>query len=114
MRNLGVASAGMMRLRSFNSVENEIEAFASPDLMQTVVERLGLEVSYVSQQALRNVELYHNSPVEMRLAGGNPQSSFSFLITPEDDNRFMLYDFRIKEALFHASPRFCAARRLYR
>ena len=25
MRNLGVASAGMMRLRSFNSVENEIE-----------------------------------------------------------------------------------------
>ena len=36
MRNLGVASAGMMRLRSFNSVENEIEAFSSPDLMQTV------------------------------------------------------------------------------
>ena len=33
-RNLGVASAGMMRLRSFNSVENEMEAFASPDHLQ--------------------------------------------------------------------------------
>ena len=30
MRNLGVASANMMRLRSFNSVENEIQAFSSP------------------------------------------------------------------------------------
>ena len=97
MRNLGVASAGMMRLRSFNSVENEIEAFASPDLMQTVVERLGLEVSYVSQQVLRNVELYRNSPVEMRLAGGNPQSSFSFLVTPQDENTVILYDFRIAD-----------------
>ena len=47
MRNLGVASAGMMRLRSFNSVENEMEAFSSPDLMQVVVERLGLQTKYV-------------------------------------------------------------------
>ena len=46
MRNLGVASAGMMRLRSFNSVENEIEAFSSVDYMQKVVERLGLQTTY--------------------------------------------------------------------
>ena len=43
MRNLGMVSSGAMRLRSFNSVENEMEAFASPDLMQVVVERLGLQ-----------------------------------------------------------------------
>jgi hypothetical protein len=65
--------------------------------MQTVVERLGLEVSYVSQQVLRNVELYRNSPVEMRLAVGNPQSSFSFLVTPQDENTVILYDFRIAD-----------------
>ena len=43
MRNLGVASANMMRLRSFNSVENEMVALSSPDLMQVVVERLHLQ-----------------------------------------------------------------------
>ena len=47
MRNLGVVSAGAMRLRSFNSVENETEAFSSPDLMQVVVERLNLQTRYV-------------------------------------------------------------------
>ena len=75
MRNLGVASAGMMRLRSFNSVENEIEAFSSPDLMEVVVNRLGLETRYVEKQVLRDVELYHNSPVGMQLAGMNPTSA---------------------------------------
>ncbi|MBQ6689089.1 MAG: polysaccharide biosynthesis tyrosine autokinase [Bacteroidales bacterium] len=96
MRNLGVASAGMMRLRSFNSVENEIEAFSSPDLMQTVVERLGLETRYVEQQFLRKVELYRNSPVEMRLAGDNPHSGFSFEIENRKDGNVELSDFMIK------------------
>ena len=80
MRNLGVASAGMMRLRSFNSVENEIEAFSSPDLMEVVVSRLGLETRYVEKQFLRDVELYKNSPIAMRLAGGNLYSGFSFVV----------------------------------
>ena len=97
MRNLGVASAGMMRLRSFNSVENEIEAFSSPDLMQTVVQRLGLETRYVEQQPLRDVELYKNSPVEMRLAGDNPQSAFSLEVAGEGDDMIALYDFRVKK-----------------
>ena len=97
MRNLGVVSAGAMRLRSFNSVENELEAFASPDLMQVVVERLGLQTRYVEQQFLREVELYHNSPVEMRLAGGNPQSGFSCLLSRNGDDGVVLSDFRIRE-----------------
>ena len=93
MRNLGVASAGMMRLRSFNSVENEMEAFSSPDLMETVVERLNLETRYVEQQLMREVELYKNSPVEMRLAGDNPVSGFSFLLTNKGENGVVLSDF---------------------
>ena len=97
MRNLGVVSAGAMRLRSFNSVENELEAFASPDLMQVVVERLGLQTRYVEHQFLREVELYHNSPVEMRLAGGNPQSGFSCLLSRNGDDGVVLSDFRIRE-----------------
>ena len=97
MRNLGVASAGMMRLRSFNSVENEMEAFSSPDLMQVVVERLGLQTRYVEKQVLREVELYKNGPVEMRLAGDNPLSGFSFEVTNMGDGNVTLNTFRIKE-----------------
>ena len=90
MRNLGVASAGMMRLRSFNSVENEMEALASPDLMQTVVQRLNLQTRYVDQQFLRNVEFYHNSPVELILAGDNPQNVFSFTVSNKENGKIEL------------------------
>lgn len=95
MRNLGVASAGMMRLRSFNSVENEMEALSSPDLMQTVVQRLNLQTRYVEQQFLREVELYHNSPVELILTGNNPQNAFSFTVSNKGNRKVELYDFKI-------------------
>lgn len=97
MRNLGMASANMMRMRSINGVENELEAFASPDLMQRVVERLGLQTRYVEKQFLRDVDLYHNSPVEMRLAGMNPPGGFSFLVSPGKDGQVVLSDFRIRK-----------------
>ena len=97
MRNLGVASAGMMRLRSFNSVENEMEAFSSPDLMKVVVERLGLETRYVELQFLRDVELYKNSPIAMVLSGGNPYSGFSLEVINEGDGNISLTNFRIKD-----------------
>ena len=97
MRNLGVASAGMMRLRSFNSVENEMEALSSPDLMQIVVERLNLQTRYVENQFLRNVELYRNSPFELVLAGDNPQSGFSFQVTNKGNGKVELSKFKIRD-----------------
>ena len=100
MRNLGVASAGMMRLRSFNSVENEIETFASPDLMQVVVERLGLQTRYVQEQLFRDVELYRNCPFDARFAGENPHSPYSFKVTPAGEEGFLLSEFRLKDEKF--------------
>ena len=97
MRNLGVASAGMMRMRSINSVENEMEAFSSPDLMQIVVERLNLQTTYVENQFLRSVELYENSPFEMVLMGENPMSGFSFVVENDGDGRVSLSKFRIRD-----------------
>ena len=95
MRNLGVASANMMRMRSaFNTVENEMQAFSSPDLMQVVVERLGLQTRYVEQQPLRKVELYP-APVEMRLTGDNPQGGFAFTANLESDGTISLGEFKI-------------------
>ena len=94
MRNLGMASANMMR-RTFDGVENELQAFTSPDLMQVVVERLGLQTRYVEKQVLRDVELYHKSPVGMQLAGMNPTSGFSFLIIPAGEGQVSLSEFSI-------------------
>ena len=102
MRNLGVASAGMMRLRSFNSVENEIEALSSPDLMQMVVKRLGLQTTYMEQQLFREVELYKNGPFEMVPVGDNPRSVYSFKVTKTSDGKLALSKFKImKDRINH-------------
>ena len=95
MRNLGVASANMMRSRmGANTVDNEMEAMKSPDLMQVVVERLGLQTKYVELQLLRDVELYP-APVEMRLLGDNPQSGFSFVVENSGDNKVKMSEFSV-------------------
>ena len=97
MRNLGVASANMMRLRSFNSVENEIQAFSSPDLMKVVVERLNLQTKYIANEFLREYELYTRTPVEVALIGENPYSRFSFKISKLDEGNVRLSDFHIRD-----------------
>ncbi|MBQ7459064.1 MAG: polysaccharide biosynthesis tyrosine autokinase [Bacteroidales bacterium] len=61
-----------------DEVYNEMEAFTSPDLMQQVVERLGLEASYMEIQPLRKRELYKTTPFELVLAGDNTASGFDF------------------------------------
>ena len=100
MKNIGQLSAVMPGLRANNTVANEIEAISSPDLMQIVVERLGLETRYVEDQFLRTVELYTNTPVELRLVEANPHTSFSFTAVNKGD-KIILEDFRVgKQAQF--------------
>lgn len=95
MRNLGMASAGMMRLRSFNSVENEIEAFSSVDYMQKVVDRLGLQTTYTKHLMLKSIDLATNSPVKLVLAGENPHTNFSFTLSNLGDDKIKLSDMKI-------------------
>ena len=95
MRSLGAITGGSMRMRTNATVVNEMEAFSSPDLMQMVVERLALETRYVEKQFLRSVELYNNTPVEMRLVSDTPQSSFSFLLSGSKGGKVILSDFRV-------------------
>ena len=94
MKSIGELTAVMPGLRANNTVANEMEAISSPDLMQIVVERLNLETSYVENQFLRSVELYINTPVELRLVEGNPLTSFSFTVIKKGDV-VILDDFRI-------------------
>lgn len=81
-------------LRANNTVANEMEAIASPDLMQVVVERLNLETRYVEDQFLRKVELYKNTPVELRLVEGTPLNNFAFTLSRKDDG-ILLHGFKV-------------------
>ncbi|MDE5890943.1 MAG: hypothetical protein K2H10_08015, partial [Bacteroidales bacterium] len=105
MRSLADFTGAIAGGRSGLNVNNEVEAFASPDLMQQVVTRIGLEVSYVEHQFLRDVELYKNTPVEMKLIEDNPKSSFSFDVSPGSDStsivlsNFVLAGEKIKETV---------------
>ena len=78
-----------------SNANNEAEAFASPDLMKKVVERLSLETSYVEHQGIRDVELYKSSPVEMTIVDTLVSTAFSFRIERTGEESFFLKDFSI-------------------
>jgi tyrosine-protein kinase Etk/Wzc len=94
LRDLSSFVGTATRYRSSGTnVYNEIEYFTSPDLMQRVVERLGLETNYYDKQFFRTRELYSNSPISISLAGGNPTSYFSFNIYKNGKDAFDIKDF---------------------
>lgn len=95
LRSIGTLAVGAAGLQTGTSVANEIQALSSPDLMQSVVERLHLETSYICKRFLKDEELYTTTPMEMRLAGDNPQSYFSFEAKALEDGRLVLSDFVI-------------------
>lgn len=88
----GGAAGNMGRTR----VDNEIEAISSPDLMKSVVERLGLEINYISNQFLRKRDMYTSSPFTVSLVGDNDISSFTFDANRTGDSLFVLKDFTIR------------------
>lgn len=96
LRDLASFTGGLSRMRSSGSnVYNEMEAFSSPDLMCSVVKRLGLETSYVEKQFLRTRELFTNSPLALVRAGDNNASSFSFEIMKEGEDAFVIKDWHV-------------------
>lgn len=95
MRSVGALTGGALAVSGNSSVANEMQALSSPDLMQSVVERLHLETAYMEEQFLREVELYSDTPVEMRMAGGNPQSFFGFTVEDAGDGKVLMRDFVI-------------------
>lgn len=95
LRSIGSLAAGAVKMQAGTSVANEMQALTSPDLMESVVERLNLETSYFEDGFFRRVELYTDTPLEMRLAGDNPQSHFSFNTKVREDGSLILNDFII-------------------
>ena len=78
-----------------SNANNEAEAFASPDLMEKVVERLSLEAAYTEDQGIRKVSMYKTSPVEMTRVDTLVKTSFSFRIRKTGEDSFELVDFTV-------------------
>lgn len=96
MRNLGVATAGMMRGRSgINNIENEMESLASLDLMEKVVANLDLQTTYMVHMRFKSVDLATDTPIKMVLAGENPHTSFSFNVTNLGEGKVKMNSFMI-------------------
>ena len=70
MRELTSFAGTARRIGTGTNVDNEIEAFGAPDLMQRVISRLGLETSYIDNQFMRVREMYKNTPIEMQRPEG--------------------------------------------
>ena len=77
------------------NVNNEVEAFMSPNLMQTVIERLSLQTGYTEHQFMRTRELYRTSPIELTITGNTVPSSFSFRISKDSDSTFTMSGFKV-------------------
>lgn len=77
------------------NVANEMYAFRSPDLMQKVVERLGLELNYTDLMFFRKRDLYNRTPFIVSVLNDDVASSFSFIVSKTGSEEFVLKDFKV-------------------
>jgi capsular exopolysaccharide synthesis family protein len=75
------------------NVNNEIEAFNSPQLTQEVVKRLKLNIKYASKEGLRTTDLYVLSPIIAAFPDSNESAPFSFQVKLLPDSMVVLSDF---------------------
>lgn len=89
-------SAAFEELNMFNiksNVDNEVLVLKSKQLMSAVVERLSLDVSYVTKDGLRTIEQYTQSPVKLQFCEVEKSQSFSLVVTPLSKDEVLLSDF---------------------
>ena len=76
--------------RSIANVNNEIEAFKSPQLAQEVVRRLKMDINYITKEGMRAVDLYTQSPI---IAVFPESKYFSFHVELLPDSVIVLSNF---------------------
>lgn len=85
-------------------VKNEIEAFKSPLLMEKVVQRLNLNVSYTKLGLLRDDILYSNSPVKVSFVEDGVPAGYTFDLKKESDGAVKLFKFKYKGEGLNIAP----------
>ena len=94
MSNMGML-AGMAGLNITSNVENEMQIFSSPFLMQEVVNRLGLDTRYYTYDGLMKKELYEETlPIKVTFPKLKDKESSYLKINLRKDGTFTLYKFR--------------------
>ena len=92
--NMGML-AGMAGLNITSNVENEMQIFSSPFLMQEVVNRMGLDTRYEVYDGLMKKELYEEAlPIKVTFPKLTDKEGAYFKMDLRKDGTFTLYKFR--------------------
>ena len=92
--NMGML-AGMAGLNITSNVENEIQIFSSPFLMQEVVNRLELGTRYESYDGLMKKELYEETlPIKVTFPKLTDKEKACMKMDLRKDGTYTLYKFR--------------------
>ena len=82
-----------------DQTNSKIEELTSPEKMDKVVARLGLETAYYKHYFLRTRELCSDSPVKV-VSAGECTPFFSFVLTKKANGRVRIHGFRARGASF--------------
>jgi len=94
MSNMGML-AGMAGLNITSNVENEMQIFSSPFLMQEVVNRMGLDTRYEVYDGLMKKELYEETlPVKVTFPKLSDKDGAYLKMDLRQDGTYTLYKFR--------------------
>jgi len=92
--NMGML-AGMAGLNITSNVENEMQIFSSPFLMQEVVSRMGLDTRYEFYDGLMKKELYEETlPIKVTFPKLTDKEEAFMKMDLRKDGTFTLYNFR--------------------
>ena len=89
-RDITAAFSEHNSFRSMANVNNELEAFKSPQLAQEVVRRLKMDINYITKEGLRDMDLYTQSPI---IAVFPESEFFSFQVEFLPDSVIVLSNF---------------------
>lgn len=90
--NVDLSEMGIMQTTT--NLDNEIFTLKSADMMDEVVEILGLNDVYMTKRGLKNVELYRQSPMLVEPVDSLMPAAYSFAIRPVNGGAFTLNAFR--------------------
>ncbi|MDE7347989.1 MAG: polysaccharide biosynthesis tyrosine autokinase [Muribaculaceae bacterium] len=81
-----------------NNLYNEMAYFESPDLIEQVIERLGLQTNYIMKKGLRSTVLYGSSlPVTVTFETLSSNIGGSFKMKIDNDGQIFLKSFKVKD-----------------
>ncbi len=84
-------------LSTRRNVDNEVYVLQSRRLMQNVVEKLNLTISYTTEGTLRTIDLYRRSPIEAIFVNNIKQQALGFTATILPDSTVSLTDFKMRD-----------------